>query len=276
MNQRRLERADRATRDLLKEERAEVGRQRGCLFCRRSDGGFTTIEHIVPESLGNTGLVLPNGVVCDRCNNGPLSVLDKALCDFMPLRARQIMLGVPAKSGEVPSLRFSNGTMTHGAPHNLVINTTSGRPTIRETSRVGDRVELQIKFGGGRRLNGRYASELSRALLKAALEAAWLDHGERTFDAGFDHVREAVLGVPRDGFFAVARRGDPEHLGIELQYVVGQPDRGREGLTLASAIFGNSMATDSLRPLPTLPVDGELVHVVTFTTADSKRQIGAA
>ncbi len=276
VNQQRVRRAEHEELDRLNEERAEEGRRRGCLFCRQSDGGFTTIEHIIPESLGNTGLVLPNGVVCDRCNNGPLSILDKSLCDFMPLKARQIMLGVPAKSGEVPALRYSNGTMTHRAPDNVVINTASGRPAIRETTRVGNRVDLQVNFGGGRRLNGRYASELSSALLKAALEAAWLDHGERTLDSAFDHVRQAVLGAPRDGFFAVTRRGDPEHLGIELQYSVRVDESGREGLTLACAIFGSSMATDSLLPQPTVPFDEDLVHVVTFATSDFKRPKSAA
>src|SRR5688572_25775127 len=45
----------------------------GCLFCRRHDGGFLSEEHIFSEGLGNTDYVLPPGIVCDRCNSGPLA-----------------------------------------------------------------------------------------------------------------------------------------------------------------------------------------------------------
>jgi hypothetical protein len=58
-----------------------------CLFCKSSDGDFTSREHIFPETVGNTDLaMLPPGVVCDRCNNGPLARLDKALST--PCRSR--------------------------------------------------------------------------------------------------------------------------------------------------------------------------------------------
>jgi len=35
------------------------------------------VEHIVSEALGNVTLILPPGVVCDRCNHGTLSRLDE-------------------------------------------------------------------------------------------------------------------------------------------------------------------------------------------------------
>ncbi|MTI24549.1 HNH endonuclease [Fulvivirga kasyanovii] len=39
-----------------------------CLFC--PDGkSFTAVEHIVPESMGNSHYILEKGVVCDACNN---------------------------------------------------------------------------------------------------------------------------------------------------------------------------------------------------------------
>jgi hypothetical protein len=39
---------------------------RGCIFCRRHDGGFTRREHVFPESLGNETVILEPGIVCDR------------------------------------------------------------------------------------------------------------------------------------------------------------------------------------------------------------------
>jgi hypothetical protein len=39
-----------------------------CIFCKVDSTGSCSVEHIIPESLGNTDYVLPPGVVCDRCN----------------------------------------------------------------------------------------------------------------------------------------------------------------------------------------------------------------
>ena len=76
---------------------------RGCLFCLRADGGFTSVEHSIPESLGNVTLILPQGVVCDRCNNEELAELDQHLADLMPLKKRRTELGIKNKRGEVGS-----------------------------------------------------------------------------------------------------------------------------------------------------------------------------
>lgn len=39
-----------------------------CIFCKADSTGSCSVEHIIPESIGNTDYVLPPGVVCDRCN----------------------------------------------------------------------------------------------------------------------------------------------------------------------------------------------------------------
>jgi hypothetical protein len=77
---------------------ADEGRERGCLICRENDGGFASVEHILPESLGNTEMLLPRGVVCDRCNHGPLSRLDQALAGFLPIEMMRTWHGVPARA----------------------------------------------------------------------------------------------------------------------------------------------------------------------------------
>ncbi|QAS81262.1 hypothetical protein CO657_22920 (plasmid) [Rhizobium acidisoli] len=42
-----------------------------CIFCRKSHVAFRSVEHIIPESLGNLSgrHLLPKGIVCDPCNN---------------------------------------------------------------------------------------------------------------------------------------------------------------------------------------------------------------
>lgn len=39
-----------------------------CIFCRKGKS-FKSVEHVIPESLGNVDPVLPKGVVCDACKN---------------------------------------------------------------------------------------------------------------------------------------------------------------------------------------------------------------
>ena len=40
-----------------------------CIFCKQDSTKSKSIEHVIPESLGNKTIVLPVGVVCDSCNN---------------------------------------------------------------------------------------------------------------------------------------------------------------------------------------------------------------
>ena len=40
-----------------------------CIFCHEISDGSKTVEHIVPESLGNKDTILWKGAVCDKCNN---------------------------------------------------------------------------------------------------------------------------------------------------------------------------------------------------------------
>jgi hypothetical protein len=73
-----------------------------CIFCLKDSSSSCSVEHINPESLGNTDHVLPAGLVCDPCNNyfatkveGPL--LDS--CYFRDLRLRRL---IPNKRGRMP------------------------------------------------------------------------------------------------------------------------------------------------------------------------------
>lgn len=247
----------------------------GCLFCRRDDGGFTAREHVFPESLGNTELVLAPGVVCDRCNNGILSDLDQSLCEFMPIAVRRTMLGVASKSGKIPRFRASEGTVDHipgesGADPTLAfIGSTKRGGMLRETARYPDgRVSIQWTAKGGRRMTARYASQLSRALLKSALECAWTDHGAVMLESRFDHVREAVLGESRNGFFAMSTKGNPNRTAISLTYWLQPDGNGDWRMPVLADYFGVILATDSRLPGPLQDQPAELWNVIQFSKAD--------
>ena len=40
-----------------------------CIFCHKDSSTSKSVEHIIPESLGNKEHFLPRGYVCDACNN---------------------------------------------------------------------------------------------------------------------------------------------------------------------------------------------------------------
>lgn len=39
-----------------------------CIFCKNDSSGSKSVEHVIPESIGNWEHTLPPGVVCDKCN----------------------------------------------------------------------------------------------------------------------------------------------------------------------------------------------------------------
>lgn len=271
LQRRRIER-ERLDRQL--ERGRALASQRGCLFCRRSDGGFTSREHALPESLGNTRLVLAPGVVCDRCNNEVLSKLDQAICDFMPLNLMRTIRGVRSKAGRLPRFRAAQGTVEHvpgvdGADPTLVVNAHSSDAMIREVERFADgRVRLELKAGGGRVMTARYASELSRALLKAGLECAWLDHGEMMFETRFDHVRDAVLGRPRDGFFALENSANPDSTEATLTYHLQPYEQNTWRMSVGVQYFGVFLGTDSRLAGPVEDVPPGAVSLIPFSMSD--------
>jgi len=76
-----------------------------CIFCKNPSDNSRSIEHIVPESLGNKDHILPRGIVCDKCNNyfsrkieGP--VLSQPY--FMDARFR---MSIPNKRERIPPRR---------------------------------------------------------------------------------------------------------------------------------------------------------------------------
>ncbi|MBL7706347.1 MAG: hypothetical protein JNM21_12450 [Taibaiella sp.] len=52
-----------------------------CIFCKKLSDNSKSIEHILPESLGNTEHVLRKGIVCDTCNNYFATKIEKIVLD---------------------------------------------------------------------------------------------------------------------------------------------------------------------------------------------------
>jgi hypothetical protein len=243
---------------------------RGCLFCLQSDGGFTSEEHAIPESLGNTEFVLPRGIVCDRCNQRQLATLDQRLLEFMPLKMRRTTLGIPNKDGKVPTTKFQDTQLeiVEGRPA-----LTGPAPRTWQFEEVDPR-DPRWSVGtatltGGRPLRGAYAAEISRALLKVGFEAAWTKLGDRLMEEDFDDLRTLIL-VERSqpGYiFMVTRHLDQGHGGrdLDVRFTVRiDPENGRANLYVAAKMLGVYMATDSFRATPPPNLTAELGYTASF------------
>lgn len=75
-----------------------------CIFCKQDSSSSCSIEHIVPESLGNIDHVLPAGVVCDRCNNYIAREIEKPLLDSRYFQERRFYVGLPNKKKRIPPM----------------------------------------------------------------------------------------------------------------------------------------------------------------------------
>ena len=116
-----------------------------CIFCKCVSDASCSVEHIIPESLGNTEHLLPRGVVCDSCNNYFARKVEGPLLDniwFKHARSRQWIPSkrrlVPPMEGIVPAARTTanvwlDGTKlwlvgaTEKADRDLVEAISSGR-----------------------------------------------------------------------------------------------------------------------------------------------------
>lgn len=63
-----------------------------CIFCHRDTSSSKSVEHIIPESLGNKHHFLPRGYVCDKCNN------------YFSIKIESVLLAQPYFT----SMRFRN------------------------------------------------------------------------------------------------------------------------------------------------------------------------
>lgn len=79
-----------------------------CIFCR-SCGDFKTVEHIIPESLGNTDDVL-EGAVCDKCQNYLSREVERPALEKAPIAFWRTVLGTTTKRGKLPSVSLKPPT----------------------------------------------------------------------------------------------------------------------------------------------------------------------
>jgi len=73
-----------------------------CIFCKATSDECVSVEHIIPESLGNIEHLLPKGWVCDTCNNYFAREVEKPFLDSLYGRTSRFEMRVPNKRGRIP------------------------------------------------------------------------------------------------------------------------------------------------------------------------------
>jgi len=81
-----------------------------CIFCKKDSSDSKSVEHIVPESLGNKDIILKPGIVCDKCNNSLARNVEKPFLDHPCVRLLRSEKSLKSKKGNYPQIQaYSNG-----------------------------------------------------------------------------------------------------------------------------------------------------------------------
>ncbi len=185
-----------------------------CVFCLTKHGSFTSEEHIVPESLGNTKYVLPRGTVCDNCNNTVLAGLDSILVKDKIIAYLRTYFMVPNKEGKMPEVRMTNLNM-QVKPDRSGLYMEMAKTTPKHYEEGPRQPDGSVNFRlhlRGDKMTTNYAKNFARALYKIAYEFMCLDRGaEYVLQPRFDEARQIIMGVRDFKGFWVVVPGTPEN-----------------------------------------------------------------
>lgn len=73
-----------------------------CLFCKKDSRLSVSVEHIIPESLGNDRFILEKGRVCDKCNNYIAVKIEQPLLEHPFFKQYRHELSIGNKRGKIP------------------------------------------------------------------------------------------------------------------------------------------------------------------------------
>jgi hypothetical protein len=248
----------RSTDTFQEFEREQATGPRQCIYCTTTEVTFTSEEHVLSEGLGNDGLVLNKGNVCDRCNHGHLALLDEALLGYAPIACLRTLHVPHTKGGKLPSANLQNVTMKKTTPTRLEILAKDETGLPREEEKLGDG-SIRFSFSA---LGGTSDTTLvARAYFKIALGTVAYDCGaEFALEQRYDPARAFIRGE-RDfpNPLILKNTGEP-HGHIQVDWLKRQP-----GTVFIIDIFG-LIAVFNLEaePVTHLPADFDTSAFIVF------------
>ena len=155
-----------------------------CIFCHKDSSTSKSVEHIIPESLGNKHHFLPKGYVCDECNHYFAIKIENELLSqpyFVSLRYRNEISTMKGKL--VRQKMFFPGALKST---DVVMQTTDDGVIV---SFDDEEIFEAIKAGKSREMITPYIPEpeypnkiMSRFLAKCAYEHFLYNMGKEQYD----------------------------------------------------------------------------------------------
>ncbi|MGI6782353.1 MAG: HNH endonuclease [Acholeplasmataceae bacterium] len=196
---------------MLKELEGNHDLIRRCIFCKESSEHSKSVEHIIPESLGNDTYILQPGIVCDKCNNYFARKVEKPILDSEDYKTVRFYQYIKSKKGKIPkstALIAGHEVMLHwenikGVPSLMMGVSSEG---IRDIFNKKPKLFLTKSINLD---NSDLKYEMSRFLAKIAYEMMIyliLDHYKEElkdavlyFDSDFDKDFQEVIKFIRYG-----------------------------------------------------------------------------
>jgi hypothetical protein len=182
-----------------------------CVLCLRTDGGAVGQEHVLQDFLG-AGLLLPNGIVCDRCN-GNVSALDGDL--------RRYLSATLLRTDDTPILQGANA---------LVEIDETWWATWIDDPRWRRRLPAQCVVWPDGRVDGHSETEQSMMQMQSELaDASGIDRRQSDVHLAIKGQAIVVRSGPRK-FYLVAADADEPWARALLPSLSSRPWTFRRGL----------------------------------------------
>lgn len=211
-----------------------------CLFCRRRDRDFKSEEHIFPFALGNRDqYVLPAGVVCDPCNNGPLQNAEQTLTSFQPIKPLLAERGIGTRRGHAHVVSNKGTRVWWEAARELRV-VPGGKKAMTRTGPSSGSLNMT-----GEIVTERFMRRITAAVLKIALEFVYLDLGSAVaFEPRFDAARAVALGEGPARGWVIAPKEVKPHNNVRLEFRLDWVVDGRERAPIRLDVYGVEFYSD--------------------------------
>lgn len=196
-----------------------------CIFCHQNSSLSKSVEHIIPESLGNKHHFLPRGYVCDACNHYFAVKIEQKLLThpyFVSMRFRNEILN---KKGKRVKERMLFPPFPE--PVEVILEIKDG---VIDVAFDNDELYEQIEAKNINKMIGLYIAEpeypnkiMSRFLAKCAYEYFLYNVGEKNYDAC---IKE-LLGPENDKLKSLreyARYGKGEYWQYTQRRIASEGD----------------------------------------------------
>ena len=181
-----------------------------CIFCKNYSDNCVSIEHIIPESLGNKEHVLPKGVVCDSCNNYFAVKIEKPLLELPYFRSARFRNEIENKKGRPTLDKGIMGGIVSIGKDEQGLHIMSENPIVAKGIMEGSIKHMILAYNSEPESND---INVSKFLCKAALESLiyrvgpvqeWLD--EITEHSQLDTIRNYVRYGSKPKFWEYHQR----------------------------------------------------------------------